>query len=66
MKTISRGMKINKICKILLPAQTVVLDRAPESLVLLSKGTKVFDHYDHSVDQKAKKGRVWENWSFTA
>ena len=62
IKIISRGAKIDKNYKIMKPATTVIVDRAPESLVLLSKQGRFFDPFSITIPEKKKKKVIKERW----
>ena len=62
VKVISRGAGLDKNYQITKPAKTLIIDRAPESLVLISKGGKFFDPFDIVPE---KKRPVREKWLLT-
>ena len=65
VKVISRGAGLDKNFQIVKPAKTIIIDRAPESLVLVSKQGKFFDPFDIIPEKKGKKGPIREKWILT-
>ena len=62
VKVISRGAGLDKNFQIVKPAKTIIIDRAPESLVLVSKQGKFFDPFDIIPE---KKQPIREKWILT-
>ena len=62
VRVISRGMQLDDQYNVMKPAVTVELDRAPESLVFLSRVDETIDPFDLSD----KKKKVKEKWSLTS
>ena len=62
VKVISRGAGLDKNFQIVKPAKTIIIDRAPESLVLVSKKGKFFDPFDIIPE---KKQPIREKWILT-
>ena len=60
VKIISRQATLDNDNNIVRPAKTTIIDRAPESLVLLSKGGKFFDPFE--VTQTKRKRPIKERW----
>ena len=65
VRVISRGMQLDAQFNIKKPAVTVVLDRAPESLIFLSRMGEVNDHFDLSEKKNQGKKKIKEAWSLT-
>ena len=67
VRVISRGMKLDNKYKMVRPAVTVELDRAPESLVLLCRMNQSFDPLEFSDRKSSSSGKkvVKERWSLT-
>ena len=59
VKVISRGAGLDKNFQIVKPAKTIIIDRAPESLVLVSKQGRFFDPFDIIPE---KKKPIKERW----
>ena len=63
---ISRGAGLDKNFQIVKPAKAIIIDRAPESLVLVSKQGKFFDPFDIIIpEKKVKRGPIREKWILT-
>ena len=66
VRVISRGMQLDEQYNIRKPAVAVELDRAPESLIFLSRVDEVIDPFDLSEKKKKVKKKVKEKWSLTS
>ena len=66
VRVISRGMQLDDQYNVRKPAVAFELDRAPESLVFLSRVDEVIDPFDLSEKKKKVKNKVKEKWSLTS
>ena len=63
---ISRGMQLDAQFNVKKPAVTVELDRAPESLIFLSRMGEVNDPFDLSEKKTKGNNKIKEKWSLTS